>query len=345
MALIKELRNKYGDNLELLYVGDRKGMERQMAADEGVPFKGILCGKMRRYFSWENFVDFLKVPVGILQAYLIIKKFRPDVVFCKGGYVSFPAAVGGRMAGVPVVLHESDVVPGLSNKMSARVATKICVAFEESGKYFPAEKVVVTGNPVRKEIVSGDAETGRKFCGFDYDLPVLLVTGGSQGAEFINNIVFDNLTKLLSFYRVAHICGEGKMRTADEILTLLGEDYASLTGRYKAFEFVKDEMKDLYAMCGGVVSRAGAMTLAEIAAVGRPAVLIPLGKGASRGDQIDNARAFCKEHRAVTMDEDGFVFDDFLNVLRELINEKTDGRNKGADFDATGKIINLLESL
>ncbi len=345
MALIKELRDKYGDNVELLYVGDRKGMEKQMAADEGVPFKGILCGKMRRYFSWENFVDLLKVPAGILQAYLIIKKFRPDVIFCKGGYVSFPAAVSGKLAGVPVVLHESDVVPGLSNKMSARFATKICVAFEESGKYFPAEKVVLTGNPVRKEIVSGDAGAGRKFCGFADDLPVLLVTGGSQGAGFINNVVFDNLRNLLSVYRVAHICGEGKMRTEDDILALLGEDYASLANRYKAFEFVKDEMKDLYAMCGAVVSRAGAMTLAEIAAVGRPAVLIPLGKGASRGDQIDNARAFCKDHRAVTMEEDGFVFDDFLNELSALINENETKRERGANFDATDKIINLLESL
>jgi len=176
-------------------------------------------------------------------------------------------------------------------------------------------------------------------------LPVLLVTGGSQGAGFINNVVFDNLRNLLSVFRVAHICGEGKMRPADEILAFLGEDYASLAGRYKAFEFVKDEMKDLYAMCGAVVSRAGAMTLAEIAAVGRPAVLIPLGKGASRGDQIDNARAFCKEHSAVTMTEDGFVFDDFLDELSALINDKTAGRKRNADFDATDKIINLLESL
>lgn len=363
MALIKELKDRYGENADLMYLGESGGMEKSMAEEAGVPFKGVMCGKLRRYFSWRNFLDVLKIPVGIAQAYAVVRRFKPCAVFCKGGYVSFPAAVAGRMAGVPVVLHESDVVPGLSNRLAARFASKICVSYDESKKHFPAGKVIVTGNPVRGDIACGDKEAARKMCGFKGDLPALLVTGGSQGAEFINNIVWDNLKELLSFYEVAHICGEGKMKPAEQIRTLLGLEYLSLEKRYKAFEFVKEEMKDLYALADVAVSRAGAMTLAEIAAVKIPAVLIPLGREASRGDQIDNATAFCRSHRAVILKEEDFDFRRLMESLHSLAEADVPfpggeaGRNAG-DGDltadngdeinrgaATDRIINLLESL
>lgn len=311
---------------------------------EGVNFKGIFCGKIRRYFSWENFLDLLKVPVGIIQSFFIVAGFKPKAVFCKGGYVSFPVAIGAFLARVPVVLHESDLVPGLANRLSARFATKICVSYENSKKFFPKDKVVLTGNPVRKDIVKGDAEKGRKNTGFNTDLPILLIMGGSQGAESVNRFIFDNLKELLSTFQIIHICGAGNTRDKNELKHLVGQDYESLLKRYVSYEFVGEDLKHFYALCDAVISRAGAMSLAEIAAINKPALLIPLGTEASRGDQIDNAKAFAKENNADVINEADLTKLLFLERL-ETVMKKTNTKSDNCSGDATEKIITLLKKL
>lgn len=318
-----------------------------MMKDIGIPYKGVFCGKLRRYFSWENFLDVFKIPVGILQAFIALVRFRPKVIFCKGGYVSFPVAFAGWMTRIPVILHESDVVPGLSNKLSAWFATKVCVSFEESRKYFSEKKVVLTGNPVRKNIGRGDKNNAREFTGLKEDMPVIMVMGGSQGAAAINDFIWNNLSSLLEMKQVVHICGKGNVKTDEEIMTLLGETNESFFKRYKSYEFVGGEMKDLYALADLIVSRAGAITLAELSVVKKPAILIPLGTEASRGDQIDNAKAFINAHKGIVMKEGDFDVNMFFGNISDLLSDKLEAK-KHSDIDnssAAEKIISLFEEI
>jgi len=253
----------------------------------------IVCGKLRRYFSFRNFVDFFKVPVGVIQSMFLVWKFKPDVLFSKGGFVAVPVVIGARIARlfgggtVRIFIHESDVVPGLANKICARFADKIFVSFNESAKFFDkqaAEKVVVTGNPVRREIFDGSRETGLKMCGFNRFKSVILAMGGSQGALQVNNLVWNNLDELLKKHQVVHIVGKGNL------------NFGVKKPGYRQFELLFDELKDVYAACEIVVSRGGANSLAEISALGKKAVIIPLGEETSRGDQIKNAKVCSEEY-------------------------------------------------
>lgn len=317
-----------------------------------VRFKGIVCGKLRRYFSWQNLVDIFKIPVGVVQSLFIIAQFRPNVIFCKGGYVSFPVAVAGWMLRVPVVLHEADVIPGLANRLSARFAKAICVAFEESKKYFHHKKVVVTGNPVRTELQFASREKGLKFLDFMPSKPIVLFMGGSLGAGFLNDLVWKNLDRLLPLYQVAHICGAGKTKTPEEFAAMLPDKHRNLIGNYRDFSFLDHELKDLYAAADVVVSRAGAMSLAELDFFHLPTILIPLSAKASRGDQIANAKAFAKHHPAVVMQEEHFNDDKFLEVLKNMVKsdgkefpEYDDNEAKKRGAAPLNKIIHLLESV
>jgi UDP-N-acetylglucosamine--N-acetylmuramyl-(pentapeptide) pyrophosphoryl-undecaprenol N-acetylglucosamine transferase len=335
-----------------LYIGGRRGMERELIAPLGILYKEIHAGKLRRYFSWKNLLDFFKVPIGIAQSFFILRGFKPSAVFCKGGYVCFPVAVAARMLGIPVILHESDVVPGLANKLSASFASRICVSFEESKKYFPAKRTVVTGNPIRKDLITGNVEDGRAFTGFNDRHPVILFVGGSQGAESINELVWNNLDELLSRYQVAHICGGNRVKEPYELQKLLKPENRPHLGRYRAFGFVGREMKDLYALSDLIVSRAGAITLSEIGFFGKPAILIPLGREASRGDQIDNAAVFAKRHDAVVLTEGGFTAEEFFNAADRLMKSGQSHKSGGGkplmsagnqrSFSANDKIIKIL---
>lgn len=338
--------------LELLYIGATNGMEKKMIEAVEVPYRGIVCGKLRRYFSWQNLVDIFKIPVGVVQSFFIIAQFRPNVIFCKGGYVSFPVAVAGWILRVPVILHEADVIPGLANRLSARFAKAICVAFEESKKYFRHKKVVVTGNPVRTELQFASRKKGLKFLDFMPDKPIVLFMGGSLGAGFLNDLVWRNLDRLLPLYQVAHICGAGKTKTPEEFAAMLPDEHRDLIRNYRDFSFLDHELKDLYAAADVVVSRAGAMSLAELDFFHMPTILIPLSAKASRGDQIANAEAFAKDHQAVVMGEEAFNDDKFLEVLKNMVksgkkdfpeyHESKSEKKWGAPLH---KIIHLLESV
>lgn len=345
IAIIDDLR-AVSDSTELsiLYLGDRNGMGGNLLESYDVVYKGIFCGKLRRYFSWQNFIDVFKMPIGIFQAFFALIKFSPQAVFCKGGYVSFPVAVAGWMAGIPVILHESDVIPGLANKLSARFANKICVSFEETKKHFPSKKVIFTGNPVRREIVEGNKEDGKSFTGLNEDLPTILIIGGSQGSGLINEVVFDSLNELIKNCQVVHICGEKNIDRGITMRKVLDVEDEKLSQRYCSFGFVRAELKHLYAMADLIVSRAGANSLAEMDMIDKPSLLIPLGKKASRGDQIVNAEVFAKSHKSAIINEEDLNAQSFLSAIEKLDIHITRNR-KQKPFDANDKIVELLRSL
>ncbi len=294
-----------------------------------VPYRGIFCGKLRRYFSLRNVLDFFLVPAGIVQSFFIILKFRPQVVFCKGGFVSFPVAVGAKMAGKKVILHESDVTPGLANRLSARFADKILVSHRQTEKFFPICKVETTGNPVRKWIREGNKEAARKITGLhDLEKPVVLLMGGSQGAEYINEFVRENIAELTKKYAIIHICGKGNLADVKG-----GPDY------YQT-EYAGDELKDLYALCDLVVSRAGANSLAEIEYLHKPSILVPLGTEASRGDQIENAQIFCKTGPCRVINEGRGFAEKFFRAAGELLTKP--GKWHNTNESATARIVNII---
>lgn len=268
-----------------MYVGSKDGVEKAMVEKIGISYRGVSCGKFRRYFSFKNFVDIFKVPVGIFQAQKILREFKPDVVFSKGGFVSVPVVIAAGLMGVPVILHESDAVPGLANRICARYAKKICISFEESKAYLLkyGSRVVFTGNPVRKSILNGDAEAGYKFTGLDKFRPVVLIMGGSQGAMQINDLVRAGLDELLKKFQIVHIRGRGNL------------DISLHKNGYAQYEYLDEQLKDIYAMCELIVTRGGANSLAEIALLKKKALIIPLGTAASRGDQIDNSKIFVRK--------------------------------------------------
>ncbi len=359
IALIHELRaraEKRHLNLEILYIGTRHGMERGLMKELQVQYQGIFAGKLRRYFSLENFLDFFKIPVGLLQALWTLIRFRPQVIFCKGGYVCLPVAFAGRILGIPVILHESDVSPGLANRLSARFASTICLAHQESEKYFSKKKkglrIIVTGNPVRRELAFGNANTGLKLAGFEVKKPVLLVMGGSLGADFINKLIWRNLEELLQKFQILHICGKGKTVEAENILSALPKGISG----YRSFEFVGPELKHFYAAATVILARSGALTLAEIGFFNKPVLLIPLPKNASRGDQIENAEIYAKKHLSTVMDQEKISKKNqiFLDALYDLLkkasrnlrigNNNTDIADLAEKFAPLEKIANLLET-
>jgi UDP-N-acetylglucosamine--N-acetylmuramyl-(pentapeptide) pyrophosphoryl-undecaprenol N-acetylglucosamine transferase len=315
--------------LKLLYIGSRGGMEKAMVAKINVPYKGIFCGKLRRYFSLRNFFDFFKTPIGIIQAFFILLMFKPNVVFCKGGYVSFPVSFGAWLARKKVILHESDLVPGLANRLSAKFASKILVSFDETQKYFHKKDVINTGNPVRKWLNTGNSEEAKKITNLTGSLPVILFMGGSQGADFINNLVWKNLKKLTAEFQIIHICGAKKAMAVKE-------------DRYFCTEFAGEELKHYYALADLVVSRAGANTLAEIEYIKKPSILIPIGLNASRGDQIGNANVFTQNHPAKIHHEKDFNFDAFIGDLRDLFREDTKKVWHSSHISATDKIADII---
>lgn len=334
--------------MELLYIGTRKGMEKKLMGELKVPFYGITCGKLRRYFSFQNLLDFFKIPVGVIQSLRKLMFFRPNVIFCKGGYVCFPVALAGRMLGIPVILHESDVVPGLANSLSAHMASKICLAHNESKKYFSNKKIIVTGNPIRREMAFANYNNGLNFLDFTSNKPIVFFMGGSLGADFINQTVFHNLNRLLHKYQIVHVCGEGNVKSPEELVNLFHSKKTGLLALYRSFPFIKNELKDVYAVSDVVVCRAGAITLAELDFFEKPAILIPLSKKASRGDQITNAQIFKKSHFCSILNETDFTDERFLFELEYILKHskhttRIDYFKRQKKFAALDKIINLLQ--
>lgn len=334
IALLPSLRDA---DYEVFYIGSYDGIEKDLVTKQKVPYYGIASGKLRRYFDWQNFTDPFRVVHGFNQAMAILKKLRPDVIFSKGGFVSVPVVRAAGMLHIPTIIHESDMTPGLANRLSIPVAYKVCCSFPETLSYLPEEKAVLTGSPIRKELLEGSPEAALKFLGWGPSgKPTLLVIGGSQGSAVINQALRADLDTLLKDIRIVHLCGKGNL---DE----------SLKGRegYAQLEYVSDELKDLFALADFVLSRAGANSICELLALRKPNLLIPLSAAASRGDQILNADSYQKQGYSLVLKEEKLTPETLLSSLKELYRDRNKyiaAMSTSSQSNAIDLIMELIDS-
>ena len=321
---------------DIHYIGSYTGIEKELIEQFGVPYHGISSGKLRRYFDWKNFTDPFRVLKGFSEANKLIKTLKPDVIFSKGGFVSVPVVMAGKRNHVPTIIHESDMTPGLANKLSIPSATKVCCNFPETLEHLPEGKAVLTGSPIRQELLQGSKEAARKLCSFTSDKPVILIVGGSLGSVIVNDAVRAILPELLKEFQVVHLCGKGK---TDESLQVL-EGYAQ-------FEYIKQELKDLFALTDIVISRAGANAICELLALHKPNLLIPLSANASRGDQILNARSFERQGFSIVLEEEELTNEVLLDAIHKLYREKDifiEAMKQSSQQDSINTIVNLIEN-
>ena len=308
LALLPYLK---AEGYEIVYIGSQNGIERTLIEAEGIPYYGISTGKLRRYLSKENIKDMFRVVKGIAEAKKLIKKLQPDLVFSKGGFVAVPVVLGAKSNNVPVIIHESDITPGLANKIAMPSARVVCSTFPETLQYVPKGKGVHTGTPIRKELFEGDRQKGLEACKFTGEKPVLLMMGGSLGAVKLNNCLREILPELLKTFDIIHLCGKGH-------LDVHLRDQAG----YMQFEYVSDGLNDLFAAADFIVSRAGSNSISEFLALKKPHLLIPLSAKASRGDQILNAASFEKQGFARVLDEDEMTAESMKKEIFELYENK-----------------------
>lgn len=312
---------------EAAYIGSYDGIEKKLIEEFNVPYYGIATGKFRRYLDLKNLTDPFKVIKGYGEAVKLMKELKPDIVFSKGGFVSVPVVLAAKKCKIPVISHESDMTPGLANKLAKPAATKICCNFPETVEHLPKDKAVLTGTPIRQELLQGNRLAGLEFCGFNTSKPVIMVVGGSTGAVRVNNAVHAILPRLLEKYQIVHLCGKGK----------LNEQYNNIPG-YVQFEYVNKELRDVFAACDIVISRAGANAICELLALRKPNLLIPLSANASRGDQILNANSFAAQGYSVVIDED-ILTDD---MLYDAVNDLYENRQKYIDKMSESKQSNAI---
>lgn len=333
IALLPRLRELQYD---IHYIGSYNGIEKELIEQFGIPYHGISSGKLRRYFSLQNFTDPFRVVKGLGEARKLIKILSPDVIFSKGGFVSVPVVMAGKARHVPTIIHESDMTPGLANKLSIPSASKVCCNFPETLKHLPEGKAVLTGSPIRQELLSGDKYKAKEFLHFTSDKPVIMVVGGSLGSVTVNDAVRGILPELLKTFQVIHLCGRGKV----------DESLQNLDG-YAQFEYIKEELKDLFALTDLVISRAGANAICELLALHKPNLLIPLSANASRGDQILNARSFERQGYSIVLEEEELNKQLLLNsILRLYDNRETfiDAMKNSPQQNSIDTIIELIET-
>ena len=334
IALLPRLREM---GYEIYYIGSYDGIEKKLIADYGIPYTGISTGKFRRYFDLKNLSDPFRVVKGIREARAALRKIRPDVVFSKGGFVSVPVVRAAYQLKIPAVCHESDMTPGLANKICIPMATKVCCNFPETVNDLPQNKAILTGTPIREELLSGDRGRALSFTGLTGKKPVIMVIGGSLGAQAVNEAVRSALPELLKKYEIVHLCGKGK---TDESL--------NGTEGYRQYEYIKEELPDLFALSDVAISRAGANAICELLALKKPNLLIPLSAKASRGDQILNARSFEKQGFSAVMEEEEITPDKLVDAVNTLYENRavyTGAMEKSSSTDAIGVITGLLEEL
>ena len=332
IALIPELR-KLGYDIH--YIGSYNGMERKLIEDLNIPYHGISSGKLRRYFDLKNFTDPFRVIKGMGEAKKLMKELKPDVVFSKGGFVTVPVVFAAKSCNIPVIIHESDMTPGLANKLELPKASRVCCNFPETKDMFPEGKAVVTGTPIRKELFNGNAVDAINFCGFTDNKPVILIVGGSSGSAVINKAIRENIDKLLEHFNVIHLCGKGN----------LDHSLDNKSG-YVQYEYIKKELSSMLALADLVISRAGANAICELLALRKPNLLIPLSANASRGDQILNARSFERQGFSMVMEEEELTDEKLLAAVHKLYDSREDfinAMNQSSQQDPIKTIIGLIE--
>ena len=331
MPRLKEL------GYEIYYIGSYDGIEKKLIEEMNIPYYGISSGKLRRYFDWKNFTDPFRVLKGFSEAKKLLKKIKPDVVFSKGGFVTVPVVQAAKKCHIPTVIHESDMTPGLANKLAIPAASKVCCNFPETVKYLPEGKAVLSGSPIRQELLSGNPLAALNFCNFTSSKPVLMVIGGSLGSVAVNNAVRSILPELLNTFQVIHLCGKGNV---DESL--------SHTEGYVQYEYIKQELADLFALSDVVVSRAGANAICELLALRKPNLLIPLPASASRGDQLLNAASFQQQGFSKVLEEEKITPELLLSTILDLYENRStyvEAMEKSGQSDAIAVITELIEEL
>ena len=320
---------------EIWYIGSYNGIEERLIKEQNIPYYGIDSGKLRRYFDWKNFSDPLRVIHGYAQAKKILSRLKPDVVFSKGGFVSVPVVRAASALHIRTIIHESDMTPGLANRLAIPAADKVCCSFPETLKYLPEGKAVLSGSPIRQELLTGDRGKALELLRWENSSkPTLLVIGGSQGSVAINNALRSDLDELLKEFRIIHLCGKGNLDS-------------SLEGRegYVQFEYIQDELKDLFALADLVLSRAGANSICELLALRKPNLLIPLSAAASRGDQILNADSYKKQGYSMVLKEEDLTPESLLSALRQLNTDRETYRaamEKSSQSSAIDIIMGLI---
>ena len=308
LALIPSLK---AAGYDIRYIGSYNGMERKLIENAGIPYDGISSGKLRRYFDLKNFSDPFRVLKGYAEALKLLRKYKPDVLFSKGGFVAVPVVLAAKYYHIPTIIHESDMTPGLANKLCIPSAKWVCCNFPETLKYLPAGKAVLTGSPIRAELLQGDRLAGLQYTNLSAAKPIILVIGGSLGSVKVNGAVRSILPKLLEQFQVIHICGKGNL---DE--SLIG------TSGYVQYEYVDSPLKHLFAAADLIVSRAGANSICEILALRKPNVLIPLSAAASRGDQILNANSFAKQGYSTVLEEEKVTDDTLFDAIHDTYENR-----------------------
>ena len=334
IALLPHLKEA---GYEISYIGSYDGIEKKLISDFDIPYYGIATGKFRRYLDLKNLTAPFRVIKGFGEARKYLKKIQPDVIFSKGGFVSVPVVRAAASLHIPCIIHESDMTPGLANKLCIPVAKQVCCNFPETMAMLPKDKAVLTGSPIREELTKGNKIAALDFCGFTANKPVIMVIGGSLGAASVNKAVREALPKLLEDFQIVHICGKDKVDNM--LLDQKG---------YVQFEYVKAELKDLFALADIVISRAGANSICELLALKKPNLLIPLSANSSRGDQILNANSFASQGYSMVIDDD--------NLSAELLTEKVfelyftrqtyiDAMSKSNQLSSIKTIMRLIENV
>lgn len=333
IALLPDLKS---EGYDIHYIGSYEGMEKKLITAQGIHYDGIATGKFRRYLSAKNLTDPFRVIKGFQQAKKLIRDYKPDVVFSKGGFVAVPVVLAAGHYHIPVIIHESDMTPGLANKICMRTAKKICCNFPETVKLLPADKAVLTGTPIRRELLNGSRDAGFAFTGLSNDKPILLMMGGSTGSRAVNAGLRSALPQLLKEFHVIHLCGKGNL---DSTLAQPG---------YIQYEYISDELKDLFAISDIVLSRAGANAICELLALKKPNILVPLPAAVSRGDQILNANSFKKQGFSYVLEEEKLNADTLMAAVHEVYNNRdsykkamaTSNQSNGVDI-----VIKLIKEL
>ena len=334
LALIPHLLEK---GYEVHYIGTENGMEApRMRAEHGVIYHAVKSGKLRRYFSWQNFTDPFRVLAGAFQSARLMGKIRPQVVFSKGGFVAVPVVFGAWLHRIPVLCHESDLTPGLANKLCRPFARRFATTFPECAETLGA-KAEMTGTPLRPELFSGSREAGLSLLGFSGEKPVLLMMGGSSGAQSVNAALRAALPQLLPTFDVAHICGKGNLDPSLES-----------TPGYVQREFLDRELPDVFACTDMVLSRAGANALCEFQALGRPMLLIPYPKGASRGDQILNAESLRKRGLCRVLPQEEMTPETLAKAIGDTWADRDAliaALRNAPPADGTARVLEMIEEI
>lgn len=333
LALLPQLKAK---GFDIVYIGSKTGIEKELVTGAGIKYIPISSGKLRRYFDLKNVTDVFRVIAGTIQAIGVVAKEKPDVVFSKGGFVAVPVAVGAFVNRVPFVAHESDLTPGLANKLAMPFAKKVCTTFPEAVKYIKGGKGVHTGTPIRPELFRGDAAKGRAFCGFGADKPVLLIMGGSLGSVVLNEAVKEVIDELTQKFCVVHLRGKGN----------LDKDLDGVKD-YRQYEYINKELRDIFAAADVVLSRAGSNAISEFLALNKPMMLVPLSKKASRGDQILNADSFKKQGFAEVVEEEELNGKVLVNTVEMLYNDREkyiSAMRSSTGADGTAAVMREIEN-